>query len=81
MLQCNNSIINVAMQCFPLHEMFSFSKIFDFRGLGLHKLFVGDKHIFVTRSYVLRKCAKKSVGWTIIFGVGRRGFLDKVKVP
>ena len=36
-----------------------FSKIFDFRALGLHKLFVRVEHIFVTRSYLLRKCAKK----------------------
>ena len=36
-----------------------FSKIFDFRALGLHKLFARDEHIFVIRSYLLRKSAKK----------------------
>ena len=55
------------MQCFPLHKMFSFPKIFDFRALGLHKLFIGDKHIFVTRSYVLKKCAKKKCQMDISF--------------
>ena len=43
-----------------------FSKIFDFRALGLHKLFVRDKHIFVTRSLILR-VQRKSVGWTYHF--------------
>ena len=57
-----------------------FLKIFDFRALSLHKLFVRDKHIFVTCSYVLRKCAKKKVpDGLIIFGVGRTSFLDKLR--
>ena len=34
----------------------AFSKIFDFRALGLH---IRDEHIFVIRSYLLRKCVKK----------------------
>ena len=42
----------------PLTLMF-FQKKIDSRDLGLHKLFVGDEHIFVTRLYLLRKCAKK----------------------
>ena len=37
-------------------NLYVFSKIFDFRALGLH---IRDEHIFVTRSYPLRKCAKK----------------------
>ena len=36
-----------------------FSKKIDSTALGLHKLLVRDEHIFVTRFYLLRKCAKK----------------------
>ena len=36
-----------------------FSKIFDFRALGVHELFVRNEHTFVTRSYLLRKSANK----------------------
>ena len=46
-----------------------FSKIFDFRALGVHKLFIRDKHIFVTRSYLLRKSAKEKCPIDISFFV------------
>ena len=44
-----------------------FSKTFDFRALGVHKLFIRDKHIFVTRSYLLRKSAKEKCQMDISF--------------
>ena len=44
-----------------------FSKIFDFRALGLHKLFVRVEHILVARSYLLRKCAKEKYRMDISF--------------
>ena len=44
-----------------------FSKTIDFRALGLHKLFARVEHIFVTRSYLLKKCAKKKCPMDISF--------------
>ena len=44
-----------------------FSKIFDVRVLGMHKLFVRDEHIFVTRFCLLRKSAKKKCRMDIPF--------------
>ena len=59
-----------------------FSKIFDFRALGLHKLFVRVEHIFVTRSYLLRKCAKKKCWMDISFLVSDgQVFLTNKEVP
>ena len=57
-----------------------FSKLFDFRALGVHKSFVSDEHIFVTRSYLINKVGKGKVSdGHIIFGVGRTSFLDKLR--
>ena len=57
-----------------------FSKLFDLKASGLHKLFVRDEHIIATRSYLIRKCAKKKVSdGHIIFGVGQKSFLDKLR--
>ena len=56
-----------------------FSKTIDLRALGLHKLIVRVEHIFVTRSYLLKKCAKKSVGWTYHFWCRRDKFSRKTK--
>ena len=44
-----------------------FSKIFDFRALGVHKSFVRDEHIFVTRSYLSIKSAKEKCRMDISF--------------
>ena len=49
-----------------------FSKIFDFRALGVHTVFVRDEHIFVTRSYQLRKSAKEKCRMDISFLVSDR---------
>ena len=49
-----------------------FSKIFDFRALGVHTVFVRDEHIFVTRSYQLRKSAKEKCRMNISFLVSDR---------
>ena len=46
-----------------------FPNIFDFKALGLDKLFVRDEHIFATRSYLLRKSAKKKCRMDILFFV------------
>ena len=46
-----------------------FPKIFDFKALGLNKLFVRDEHIFATRSYLLRKSAKIKCRMGILFFV------------
>ena len=43
-----------------------FSKIFDFRALGVHKLFTRDEHI-VTRPYLLRKSVKEKCWMDISF--------------
>ena len=55
----------------------AFSKIFDFRALGLH---IRDEHIFAIRSYLLRKCVKKKCQMDIsFFGVEQTSFPDKLK--
>ena len=56
-----------------------FSKIFDFRALGLHKLFVRDKHICYSFLCTKKVCKEKVSDGHIIFGVGAKSFLDKLR--